>query len=68
MDFCHLSYGKIHRIVRFTSIWGGHRAFTSGPWNGFAPYYGRCGGHTVTMFIFVDQIRTFYRKFVLGER
>jgi solute carrier family 25 oxoglutarate transporter 11 len=37
-------------------------------WNGFAPYYGRCGGHTVTMFIFVDQIRTFYRKFCLGER
>ena len=32
-------------------------------WNGFLPYYGRCGGHTVTMFIAVDQLRTAYRKF-----
>ncbi len=32
-------------------------------WNGFLPYYGRCGGHTVTMFIAVDQLRVFYRKF-----
>jgi len=31
-------------------------------WNGFLPYYGRCGGHTVTMFIAVDQIRMMYRK------
>ena len=31
-------------------------------WWGFMPYYGRCGGHTVTMFIFVDQFRQFYRK------
>jgi len=33
-------------------------------WTGFLPYYSRCGGHTVTMFIFVDQIRIFYRKFL----
>lgn len=26
-------------------------------WNGFLPYYGRCGGHTVLMFIFVDLLR-----------
>ncbi|KAL1511027.1 hypothetical protein AB1Y20_005852 [Prymnesium parvum] len=32
-------------------------------WNGFLPYYGRCGGHTVTMFILVDQLRVMYRKF-----
>lgn len=32
-------------------------------WNGFLPYYGRCGGHTVTMFVFVDQIRTLYKKY-----
>lgn len=31
-------------------------------WNGFLPYYGRCGGHTVCMFIAVDQIRTYWRK------
>ena len=24
-------------------------------WNGFFPYYGRCGGHTVTMFFFVEE-------------
>ena len=43
-------------------------ARTSGPlslWNGFLPYYGRCGGHTVTMFIAVDQIRTLYRKYAM---
>jgi len=31
-------------------------------WNGFLPYYGRCGGHTVTMFIFVEQLRKFYHS------
>tara|TARA_B110001452_G_scaffold264145_1_gene266693 strand:- start:535 stop:1431 length:897 start_codon:yes stop_codon:yes gene_type:complete len=34
-------------------------------WNGFLPYYGRCGGHTVTMFIAVDQIRAYYRKHMM---
>ena len=29
-------------------------------WNGFAPYYGRCGGHTVSMFIFVELLRGMY--------
>ena len=29
-------------------------------YNGFLPYYMRCGGHTVTMFIFVQMIRDFY--------
>jgi solute carrier family 25 (mitochondrial oxoglutarate transporter), member 11 len=29
-------------------------------YNGFLPYYLRCGGHTVTMFIFVQMIRDFY--------
>lgn len=28
--------------------------------NGYLPYYIRCGGHTVTMFIFVQMIRDFY--------
>lgn len=26
-------------------------------YKGFLPYYGRCGGHTVTMFIFVQMLR-----------
>ena len=29
-------------------------------YNGFLPYYIRCGGHTVTMFIFVQMIRDAY--------
>jgi len=32
-------------------------------WNGFIPYYGRCGGHTVSMFIAVDYFRQLYRKY-----
>ena len=28
--------------------------------SGFLPYYGRCGGHTVTMFVAVEQLRKFY--------
>lgn len=31
-------------------------------YNGFLPYYMRCGGHTVTMFIFVQMLRDYYRK------
>ena len=31
-------------------------------WHGFLPYYGRCGGHTVSMFVCVDQIRVMYKK------
>jgi len=31
-------------------------------WNGFAPYYLRCGGHTICMFIAVEQLRLFYRQ------
>jgi solute carrier family 25 oxoglutarate transporter 11 len=26
-------------------------------WKGFMPYFGRCGGHTVMMFIFVEQYK-----------
>lgn len=26
-------------------------------WSGFAPYYLRCGGHTVAMFVAVEQLR-----------
>ncbi|KAA8492550.1 Mitochondrial 2-oxoglutarate/malate carrier protein [Porphyridium purpureum] len=31
-------------------------------WKGFLPYYGRCGSHTVLMFIFVEQLREAYRS------
>eukprot|EP01064_Diplonema_japonicum_P008478 TRINITY_DN15943_c0_g1_i1.p1 TRINITY_DN15943_c0_g1~~TRINITY_DN15943_c0_g1_i1.p1 ORF type:complete len:334 (+),score=83.79 TRINITY_DN15943_c0_g1_i1:87-1004(+) len=31
-------------------------------WNGYLPYYGRCGGHTVGMFILVEQLRSLYRN------
>lgn len=34
-------------------------------WNGFLPYYGRCGGHTVFMFIAVEQIRAAYRRYCM---
>ena len=29
-------------------------------WRGFAPYYTRCGGHTCTMFVFVEWMRKVY--------
>ena len=31
-------------------------------YNGFIPYYARCGGHTVSMFIFVQILRDYYQK------
>ena len=31
-------------------------------WNGFIPYYLRCGGHTVFMFISVEYFRKLYRE------
>ncbi|KAL7501007.1 hypothetical protein ACHAWT_010592 [Skeletonema menzelii] len=31
-------------------------------YNGFLPYYMRCGGHTVSMFIIVQMLRDFYTK------
>jgi len=34
-------------------------------WSGFMPYYGRCGGHTVAMFIAVEELRAAYRKYVI---
>jgi len=30
-------------------------------YNGFAPYYARCGGHTVGMFVIVQMMRDFYQ-------
>ena len=35
-------------------------------YNGFLPYYLRCGGHTVCMFIFVQIFRDQYSKNLVG--
>ena len=32
-------------------------------YNGFVPYYMRCGGHTVSMFCFVQLLRDFYTEY-----
>ena len=32
-------------------------------WNGFLPYYLRCGGHTVSMFVVVEYLRKAYLAF-----
>ena len=31
-------------------------------WNGFAPYYLRCGGHTVVMFMAIEQLKAVWAK------
>jgi len=31
-------------------------------YNGFLPYYARCGGHTVSMFVIVQMLRDYYQK------
>ena len=36
-------------------------------WSGFMPYYVRCGGHTVTMFVFVEWLRKAYNSFRQDE-
>lgn len=32
-------------------------------WNGFVPYFSRCGGHTVTMFLFLEQYKKLFDYF-----
>lgn len=32
-------------------------------WNGFFPYYLRCGGHTVCMFISIEYFRKLYKQY-----
>lgn len=34
-------------------------------YNGFLPYYIRCGGHTVSMFIIVQMLRDYYRSHLM---
>lgn len=33
---------------------------TKSLWNGFWPYFARCGGHTVTMFLFLEQYKKLF--------
>jgi len=53
-----LRYTSTYRTLRSIISEEGVRAL----WKGFFPYYGRCGGHTVSMFIAVEQMRAFYLK------
>jgi len=34
-------------------------------YNGFLPYYLRCGGHTVSMFIIVQMLRDYYQQYAM---
>lgn len=36
-------------------------------WKGFTPYYARLGPHTVLTFIALEQMNSYYKKFVLGD-
>jgi solute carrier family 25 oxoglutarate transporter 11 len=36
-------------------------------WKGFTPYYARLGPHTVLTFIFLEQMNTLYRQYVLKD-
>ena len=56
-----LPYKGILQTIRKVSADEGFFAL----YNGFLPYYLRCGGHTVTMFVFVQMIRDFYRSQML---
>ena len=37
-------------------------------WKGFTPYYARIGPHTVLTFIFLEQMNTFYKRTILGQK
>jgi len=55
--------GKLPYTGTFQTIGAVSKAGgVSSLWSGFLPYYGRCGGHTVAMFIAVDQLRLMYKK------
>jgi solute carrier family 25 oxoglutarate transporter 11 len=54
--------GAIHVL---TSVVGKEGFFSL--WKGFTPYYARLGPHTVLTFIFLEQMNTAYRKYVLGD-
>ena len=53
-----LPYRSTYQTITSIAAQDGARAL----WSGFAPYYLRCGGHTVTMFVLVEEIRKFWNK------
>lgn len=53
-----LPYRSIFQTLKKVSADEGFLAL----YNGFLPYYVRCGGHTVSMFIFVQLLRDYYSK------
>lgn len=53
-----LPYKSTLQTIRAVSAKEGFAAL----YNGFFPYYVRCGGHTVSMFIFVQMLRDTYSK------
>lgn len=53
-----LPYKSTLQTIRAVSAKEGFRAL----YNGFLPYYIRCGGHTVAMFVFVQILRNNYSK------
>jgi len=55
----NLRYTSTYQTLRSVVSEEGIRAL----WKGFLPYYSRCGGHTVAMFVAVEQMRTAYFKF-----
>jgi len=55
-----LPYTSTLQTIRAVSAKEGFGAL----FNGFLPYYARCGGHTVAMFIMVQILRDSYQSFV----
>jgi solute carrier family 25 oxoglutarate transporter 11 len=53
-----LPYTSTLQTIRAVSAKEGFFAL----YNGFLPYYARCGGHTVSMFVLVQIIRDSYRN------
>jgi len=49
--------GTLQALQKIAKIEG-----VGGLYKGFLPYYGRCGGHTVSMFLFVTAIRNYINE------
>jgi solute carrier family 25 oxoglutarate transporter 11 len=56
----NLLYTSTLQTMRIVSASEGFLAL----YNGFLPYYIRCGGHTIAMFISVQMMRDFYVRSV----
>jgi len=56
-----LPYTGLVQTLQKVSVENGFVAL----YNGFLPYYLRCGGHTVTMFVLVQVLRDAYKNYVM---